>query len=82
MKISVKVEDGYLVDLIDKNFDKPRFEGVERLDLIKEEIFDIIKNLRNDIIIREGYHGFNSNTYFSVLIRSAFAGIIRRNFKK
>ena len=77
MKISIEVKDEYLLELIDKNFDKPKFESVDRLDLIKEEIFNILKNLRNDIIIREGYNGFNSNAYFTIQIRCAWAKIIK-----
>ena len=81
MKINIEVEEQYLKDLIDKNFDKPRFKDFYRLDLLKEEIFDKLLKLENNIIIREGYGGFNSNAYFTVQIRSAFAGIVRRDFR-
>lgn len=84
MKISIEVQEEYLKELIDKNFDKDRFKSVERLDLVKEEIFDMLLNdYRNDgIIIRAGYSGFNSNSYFITQIRCAWAQIYRRDFLK
>lgn len=82
MKINIEVQEEYLRELIDKNFDKPRFDNLKRKDLVKDEIFDKILNLRNDIIIRAGYNGFNSNAYFTQQIRSAWAHIYKRDFLK
>jgi phosphoribosylpyrophosphate synthetase len=80
MKINIEVEEQYLRDLIDKIFDAPRFDNLNRKDLIKEEIFEKIKTFRNDgVIIRAGYGGFNSNSYFANQIKSAFAGIYKRD---
>lgn len=79
MKINIEVEEEYLKELIDKNFDAPRFDNLNRKDLVKEEIFEKIKNLQNDIIIRAGYGGFNSNPYFINQIRCAWSQIYIRD---
>ena len=83
MKINVEVQEEYLRELIDKNFDVPKFENFDRLDLVKDEIFDkLLNDFKNDIIIRAGYRGFNSTPYFINQIRCAWAGIYKRDFYK
>jgi hypothetical protein len=82
MNCNIEVEEQYLLDLINKIIDNDRYYFLEQKDLIKKEIFETLKKQKNNIIIRARYGGFNSNAYFTNQIKSAFAGMIRRKYRR
>ena len=82
MKISINIEDGVFVKLIDDIFDRYMYNmKFSDPDVVKEEILGrMLEKDYDDIIVREKYPKFSIQSYFSTIIRCHASSILKKKY--